>query len=128
MQIRAGRVRAAHDLSEGGLLVALSEMLFGAEGLGASVDLAPLGAARLDALLFGESQGRVLLTVLPGDADAVAGAARAAGVPADAIGAITREDTLSVRTARGPLEWSLSELRNGWESSIEDAMKRPGIG
>jgi phosphoribosylformylglycinamidine synthase II len=127
-QIRAGRVRSAHDLSEGGLLVCASEMLFGPGKLGAALDLSGLDAPRLDALLFGESQGRVLVTVLPGDADAVAGAARAAGVPADAVGAITQEDALSVRTARGPLEWSLSELRKGWESSIEDAMKRPGIG
>jgi phosphoribosylformylglycinamidine synthase len=126
-QIRAGRVRAAHDLSEGGLLVALCEMLFGAEGLGASVDLAPLGAARLDALLFGESQGRVLLCVAAADEAAVAAAALAAGVRADPLGEVTGDGTLSAGTALGRLEWDVRGLRKGWEGSIEAFMKRPGI-
>ena len=127
-QIKAGRVRSAHDLSEGGLLVCAGEVLFGQGPLGAALDLTGLPAPRLDALLFGESQGRVLVTVGPADAAAVAGAAREAGVPADDIGHVTQGDTLAVKTARGPIEWAVSELRKGWESSIEDAMKRPGIG
>jgi phosphoribosylformylglycinamidine synthase len=127
-QIRAGRVAAAHDLSEGGLLVALSEMLFGPEARGASVDLSALVAPRLDALLFGESQGRVIVAVAPADEAAVLAAARLAGVPADTLGPVTEEVTLAVATARGVLRWSVPELRAGWETSIGVAMKRPGIG
>ena len=127
-QIKAGRVRSAHDLSEGGLLVCASEMLFGPEQLGASLDLCALPAPRLDALLFGESQGRVMVSVAPADAALVVRAAAEAGVPADAVGSVTAGDALTVKTARGTLEWSVSGLRAGWESSIEGAMKRPGIG
>ena len=127
-QIKAGCVRAAHDLSEGGLMVCVGEMLFGAGGLGAALDLTAMEAPRLDALLFGESQGRVVITVEPADAPGVARAAAEAGVPADAIGSITAGGTLTLKTARGPLEWSVAVLRMGWESSIENAMKRPGIG
>jgi phosphoribosylformylglycinamidine synthase len=127
-EIRLGRIQSAHDLSEGGLLVALAEKLFGPESLGASVDLVSLGAPRLDALLFGESQGRVLVTVAPGDAAALAAAAAAAGVPADRIGGVTREPFLRVATAAGSLEWPVGELRAGWETSIEAAMSRPGLG
>jgi phosphoribosylformylglycinamidine synthase len=127
-QIKAGCVRAAHDLSEGGLMVCVGEMLFGAGGLGAALDLTSIEAPRLDALLFGESQGRVVITVEPADAPGVARAAAEAGVPADAIGSITAGGTLTLKTARGPLEWSVAVLRMGWESSIENAMKRPGIG
>jgi phosphoribosylformylglycinamidine synthase len=127
-QIRAGRVRAAHDLSEGGLLVALCEMLFGVDGLGAAVDLGGLGAARLDVLLFGESQGRALLSVGAADESAVADAARAAGVRADLLGAVTGDGALSVATARGPLAWAARELRKAWGESIEASMKRPGLG
>jgi phosphoribosylformylglycinamidine synthase subunit PurL len=126
-QIRAGRVQAAHDLSEGGLLVAVSEMLFGADGLGAAVDLSAPAAPRLDALLFGESQGRVILAVAPGDKAAVLAAAEAGGVPAEALGQVTGEGTLTVSTARGALRWNVPELRAGWETSIDVAMKRPGI-
>ncbi len=126
-QIRAGRVRAAHDLSEGGLLVALSEMLFGDRALGAEVDVAGLAAPRLDALLFGESQGRVLVAARQADAGALADAARAAGVPVDMLGAVTDGTVLSVATAKGALEWPVSGLRMAWEASIEVAMKRPGL-
>jgi len=126
-QIRSGRVGAAHDLSEGGLLVAVAEMLFGAGRLGASVDLSVLPAPRLDALLFGESQGRVVVAVAPEDTQALIAAAKAAGVPADDIGTVTETPSLSVRTARGPVEWDVGGLRMGWETSIESAMKRPGI-
>jgi phosphoribosylformylglycinamidine synthase len=126
-QIRSGTVSSAHDLSEGGLLVALSEILFGPENLGAMVDLSGMECARLDALLFGESQGRVVLSAAPGDVPAIIAAAKAAGVPADGIGAVTPGPSLSVKTARGNLEWAVSGLRMGWEASIENAMKRPGL-
>jgi phosphoribosylformylglycinamidine synthase len=127
-QIKAGRVSSAHDLSEGGLLVCLSEVLFGPARLGAAIDLANLAAPRLDALLFGESQGRVVITVEPANAFAVIAAARDAAIPADSIGLVTAGDTLSVGTSRGQLEWRVPELRSGWESSIDTAMKRPGLG
>jgi phosphoribosylformylglycinamidine synthase subunit PurL len=126
-QIRAGRVASAHDLSEGGLLVAIAEKLFGPAGLGADVELSGLPAPRLDALLFGESQGRVVISVTPADVPAVLAEAGAAGVPAADIGAVTAGPKLSVKTARGTLEWSVPGLRLGWETSIETAMKRPGL-
>ncbi len=126
-QIRAGRVEAAHDLSEGGLLVAASEMLFGPAALGATLELSGFAADRLDALLFGESQGRAILAIAPGDEPAVLAAARAGGVAADALGTVTADGALSVATARGLLRWDVSVLRAGWETSIEAAMKRPGI-
>jgi phosphoribosylformylglycinamidine synthase subunit PurL len=128
VQIRAGRVGAAHDLSEGGLLVALSEMLFGPESVGASADLSGLEAPRLDALLFGESQGRVIIAVKPSDETAVLAMAKASGIPADAIGSVATGGKLTAKTARGTLSWDVPELRLGWESSIEVAMKRPGLG
>jgi phosphoribosylformylglycinamidine synthase subunit PurL len=127
-EIRAGRVRAAHDLSEGGLLVALCEMLFGPGRLGAEVDLSSLPAPRLDALLFGESQGRVLVCAGPADLPALIEAARSAGVPVDALGSVTAEETLAVGTAAGRLQWPVAGLRMAWETSIETAMKRPGLG
>jgi phosphoribosylformylglycinamidine synthase len=127
-QIRAGRVGAAHDLSEGGLLVAVCEMLFGPGSPGADLDLSPMRMPRLDSLLFGESQGRAVVCAAPGDEAALLAAARAAEVPAAPIGEVTAGGRLSVKTALGPLEWPVAELRTGWETSIETAMKRPGLG
>jgi phosphoribosylformylglycinamidine synthase II len=126
-QIRSGKVLAAHDLSEGGLLVAAAEMLFGAGRPGADLDLSALGAPRTDALLFGESQGRVVIAVSPAEAEAAVGAARAAGIPASDIGSVTTGPLLRVKLAQGTIEWEVAGLRLGWETSIEVAMKRPGI-
>ena len=125
--IRGRRVRSAHDLSEGGLLVAISEKLFGAVTLGASVDLAQFTAARLDALLFGESQGRVVISSEPGNANGLIAATEEAGILAHDIGKLTDDAFLRVETAKGALEWPVAELRTGWETSIEVAMKRPGL-
>src|SRR5476651_798982 len=68
--IRLGEIRSAHDLAEGGLLVALAECAIGgSKKLGASITL-DLPHARLDALLFGESQSRAIVTIRPENATA----------------------------------------------------------
>ncbi|MGH7936008.1 MAG: phosphoribosylformylglycinamidine synthase subunit PurL, partial [Chthoniobacterales bacterium] len=62
--IHAGRVRSAHDCSEGGLAVALAECCFNPEGsLGAEIDLSAAGEIRLDCLLFNESQSRIIISI-----------------------------------------------------------------
>ncbi|HHX73451.1 MAG TPA: phosphoribosylformylglycinamidine synthase subunit PurL [Firmicutes bacterium] len=59
--IRQGLLHSAHDLSEGGLAVALAESTF-ENFIGAEVHLATAGLRR-DSLLFGESQSRILVSV-----------------------------------------------------------------
>lgn len=57
-----GLIMSCHDVSEGGLLVTLAEMCFGA-GLGACIDLSCLGDMRTDIKLFSESNGRWICEV-----------------------------------------------------------------
>ena len=66
--IRSGMIASVHDVSDGGLLVALAEGVLFAEALGADVHLSPRGEFRLDALLFGEAQSRIILSVAESDA------------------------------------------------------------
>ncbi len=80
--IRDGLVTAVHDLSDGGLLVALAEMAM-ASRIGAVLE-APSGVAS-HAFWFGEDQARYAVTVK--DANAVAKRAKAAAVPLTRIGA-----------------------------------------
>jgi phosphoribosylformylglycinamidine synthase len=61
--IRLGLLRSAHDTSEGGLLVTALESAFGGE-MGCQL-LLTKGALRLDSLLFGESTGRIVVSVSP---------------------------------------------------------------
>ena len=61
--IRMGLIQSAHDTSEGGLLVTILESAF-ASDMGCRLELTR-GALRVDGLLFGESAGRIVVTVAP---------------------------------------------------------------
>ncbi|PSQ69306.1 MAG: hypothetical protein BRD29_01995 [Bacteroidetes bacterium QH_2_67_10] len=89
--IRGGYVNSAHDVSDGGLAVALAESaIFAEDRLGAEVELFPEDDAhRLDALLFGEAQSRVLFTASRDEAEMVGDALVGRGVRAEAIGRVT---------------------------------------
>ncbi|MCH8474043.1 MAG: phosphoribosylformylglycinamidine synthase subunit PurL [Opitutales bacterium] len=127
--IREGRVKAAHDLSDGGLLVAVGEMLFAEEqNFGATLELASASPARWDALLFGESQGRILLAVDSAEEETVIATAQAAGVAVQSLGKVTAEPILSLRTG-GSLDhsWEVKNLRDIWSQRIGKAMALPGL-
>src|SRR5206468_329153 len=67
--IHGARISAAHDLSDGGLAIALAEMAM-AGGMGATVETPP-SSMPLHAWLFGEDQGRYLVACAAGNADAI---------------------------------------------------------
>jgi phosphoribosylformylglycinamidine synthase len=124
-QIEEGRICAAHDLSEGGLLVCLAEMLFDAHGIGVSVSLTDLGSSgRLDALLFGESQARAIVAVKPEKCDAVIQAAKNLGVSAHTMGKTDDSSQLKVEVAgTSVINADVSGLKNAWESAIPKHME-----
>jgi phosphoribosylformylglycinamidine synthase len=88
--MRAGLVEACHDLSEGGLAVALAEMCI-AGRLGARVDTLPHDD--LATALFSESSGRMLVEVRPRAVDAFEQILERA---ATRIGIVTDDATLSI--------------------------------
>ena len=59
--IKSGVVQSAHDISEGGLAVCLAESAICSEGLGCTINVSNR-SVRLDAILFGESQSRIVFT------------------------------------------------------------------
>ena len=81
-RIGAGQVLACHDVSDGGLLVAIVEMVM-ASGVGATLTAAPDGTVP-HAYWFGEDQGRYVLAVT--DPAATIAAAEVAGIPARHLG------------------------------------------
>jgi phosphoribosylformylglycinamidine synthase len=109
--IGEGLATAVHDLSDGGLLVALAEMAM-ASGIGATLDAAPAGAAALGHW-FGEDQARYILTVRAENADNVIARARAASVLAARIGT-TGGKTLALPGERPILVNALTERFEGW--------------
>ena len=86
--IRAGLVRSAHDISDGGLAVCLAESAIFSDGLGARVNVAVAEPYRLDALLFGEAQSRIVFTAKPDEAGRINRLLRGHAVGVRAIGAV----------------------------------------
>jgi phosphoribosylformylglycinamidine synthase len=114
--IAAGKVSAVHDLSDGGLLVAIAEMAL-AGGIGAPLD-APSGEPA--AAWFGEDQGRYLVTVSAGDADALCAEASRAEVSAFRIGTVNG-DAIALAGAAV----SLDALRSAHENWLPRYMDGP---
>jgi phosphoribosylformylglycinamidine synthase len=113
-----GSATAAHDLSDGGLLVAVAEMAM-ASGIGAALDAAPDDVAA-HAYWFGEDQARYLVTVPAAQAEAVLARAREASVPAARIGttggdavAVASDISVTVKTLRDTFEGWLPAFMAG---------------
>ncbi len=128
--IREGVVQSAHDCSDGGLSVALAECCVSAPDTrrGAVVKL-PLDTLRRDALLFGESQSRVVLSVKPEIVDQVLNRAWDSGIPAMKIGTVGG-DRFIIDVEKG--QWSegcridlpVDQLHDRWAFSIERALNQ----
>jgi phosphoribosylformylglycinamidine synthase subunit PurL len=109
--IADGTATAVHDLSDGGMAVGVAEMAL-ASGIGAEITVLPSGGPQ-HAALFGEDQGRYLVTVRDAaTAKAVMAKARAADIAIDEIG-ITGGATLTL-PAENPI--SLETLRHAHET------------
>lgn len=147
--IQSGLIKSAHDCSEGGLAVALAESCISQliardtpRLIGVTVDLVAQASClcessagekteshrqdacatmRLDALLFGETQSRVVISCNALDAVKVVERAKLMGVPAVQIGKVGG-DKLTVKTASGEFSAPLTELHDAWWNSIARAM------
>jgi phosphoribosylformylglycinamidine synthase II len=106
--IRDRLVTAVHDLSDGGLAVALSEMAMAA-GIGAAIDTPPGRSAT--AAWFGEDQSRYLLTAAPGSD--IIERAEQAGISVAWIGQ-TQGSELQLGAARPISVGELRRVHEGW--------------
>ena len=87
--IHEGLVQSAHDCSDGGLAVALAECcVSGPRAAQGAVVKLGLGSLRRDALLFGESQSRIILSTRPTAVESILSRAAEVGVPAAQIGTV----------------------------------------
>jgi phosphoribosylformylglycinamidine synthase II len=121
--IRRGLVKSAHDVAEGGLAVALAECCI-AGRIGANLEISGAIVERMtetetvrpDAVMFGESQSRVILSVAPENLDALQQMAALVNVPMAALGQVGGERmvlhspapqlTVIVSSAVNELEWA----------------------
>lgn len=119
--IHGGIVQSAHDLSEGGLAVALAEKAI-LSGLGATVNLHNPGE-RLDAILFGESQSRILFTTKYDDGEMVGDMLVGRGVQAQPIGRVGGDNlTISLR-GEVVVDQPVTDLSDVYDNAIERALE-----
>jgi len=108
--IGSGAVLACHDLSDGGLALALAEMALAGRA-GIVLNGQPAGLP-LHGWLFGEDQGRYL--VESANAGAILEAAQAASVPAAVIGETVAVPSLTLRKGCPISLARLREAHEGW--------------
>jgi phosphoribosylformylglycinamidine synthase len=118
--VRVGEVTGIHDVSDGGLAVALCEMAFAGQ-TGFRVDLGNAPGARQGTpaeVAFGESTSRVVVTVGAEQVAAVLGAAATARVPVAVIGQTGGDDCI----ADGAFSVPVAVARDVWRQAIPTLM------
>ena len=121
--IKAGLVRACHDMSEGGLAVAAAEMAF-AGGLGMTLDLRAVatdqpfdGDADQVIKLFAESNTRFLVEVAPENCSAFE--AVFSGSTVSRIGSVTEDDQLMINDGeQNVLRTPIGQLKEAWQTPL----------
>ncbi|MBN2505892.1 MAG: phosphoribosylformylglycinamidine synthase subunit PurL [Verrucomicrobia bacterium] len=127
--IFGGGIKSAHDCSEGGLAVCLAESCISQtlarntpRRIGAHIDLSGIAGARLDALLFGETQHRIVITTSRLTAARTLAQAAILGVPAISLGTVGG-DALVIQTAAGQWSWPVAGLHDSWWHSLARLMQ-----
>jgi phosphoribosylformylglycinamidine synthase subunit PurSL len=114
--IQMKAILSAHDVSDGGIGVAISEMCFGG-GMGAEVDISKLGIIRADFALFNETAGTFVVEV---ENESVA-KKLFSNIPYTILGKTQKECDLVVYNGkRIVLESSVSSLKRAWKKPMEE--------
>lgn len=118
-----GLINSAHDISDGGLAVALCEALFDEDlSFGANIEIET--DIRPDALLFGESQSRVIISADAENAKKILDLAKENDVPASLIGEVTAKSSLSIKiNGVDIIAADLKELHNRWAKAFLHIVK-----
>jgi phosphoribosylformylglycinamidine synthase len=112
---------SAHDLSDGGIGVAVAESSFGPGGIGARIDLDSDLSPEI--LLFHEGPSRILIsTAQPEKIEEIAGEFE---VQAPRIGATIKERIEIGNRSISLVDSPIADLKTHWENSFEEMLHRP---
>ena len=117
---KQGLIQSAHDCSEGGLSVALVESAIQGN-LG--VEIAIEGTISEAAILFGETQSRVVVTVTPEKLEKVIKLAKELQVPVMQIGTVAGSEFNVTYNNKKLIQSSVAELSKPWKESLACTMK-----
>jgi phosphoribosylformylglycinamidine synthase len=124
--IGQGLLRSAHDCAEGGLACALAESAIGDGHRALGVDVTLDDDLPAVSLLFGETQGRVVVSCAPERAAAVARVAREHGVPCAEIGAVGGpRGRFRIAARAASIDCGVQELADAFFGAIPALMDAP---
>jgi phosphoribosylformylglycinamidine synthase subunit PurL len=119
--IASGLVRSAHDISEGGLAVCATEScILGQAEIGCVFDLED--KTRPDALLFGESQSRILISASKTHLPKLLDLASEKGVPAKVIGRTGGKELVIRQSGQEIIRLPIQRLIAAWKNSLPGAL------
>jgi phosphoribosylformylglycinamidine synthase subunit PurL len=117
-------IHSAHDISDGGLAVALSESCFGADGLAAQVELASTTRNQpAEAVLFGERGARAVVSLSSSSLARVNGVAAQYKVAVQQIGTVTRGDFRIQFNGSPVIQGSIASFHSIWSESLQKAVE-----
>jgi len=110
---------SAHDLSDGGLAVALAECSFGPSGVGAEIELE--SDLRPEFLLFHEGPSRVLISTA--EPERVTETAARHGIEAPRVGTTIKEEMVIRNRGSELVRERVESLRNIFETALENKLR-----
>jgi len=124
--VNEGLVTSCHDISKGGLFVALTEMaMAGDMGFKVGLKRIPADSERNDIKLFSETYGRFLMTAKQENMDKLIAIFAEDEIPASFIGKVTKEKKLIIENDENQIiiDLSLEEIKQVWDTRMEEEME-----
>ncbi|MFQ5442794.1 MAG: phosphoribosylformylglycinamidine synthase subunit PurL [Thermodesulfobacteriota bacterium] len=114
--IKTGIILSAHDVSEGGLAVALAESCMAPDyAVGASVEAAAPEGLRPDSMLFGEGPSRIIVSLKGGDVKALEDICASFDATMTVLGEVEGERLI----IKGFVDLGVEEIKGAWSGGLE---------
>ena len=118
--IREGLLHSAHDCAEGGLAVALAESCFTGPKQTFGAEISLQSTLRKDALAFGESQSRILISFAPGQRTLIQEKAEKAGVDFEVLGSVKGKHLTMKINDEEYINTDIAVLKDIWKNALGD--------
>jgi phosphoribosylformylglycinamidine synthase subunit PurL len=118
--IREGLLHSAHDCAEGGLAVALAESCFTGPKQTFGAEISLQSTLRKDALAFGESQSRILISFAPGQKTLIEQKAEKAGVDFEVLGSVKGNRLTMKINDEEYISTDTAVLKDIWKNALGD--------
>jgi len=114
--VEGNLIKSCHDVSDGGLAIALAECSF-AKNLGIEIDIN--SDIRQDAILFGESQSRFIITIEPEKLNLLEKLIKTNKIPYSILGKVKGTDIIIRINGVTKINLAVNQIKKIWEGTLE---------